>query len=191
MNILGIIASSKLGAVGDFESIATVSVGSGGAATVTFSSIPATYTHLQLRILAQNDRATFGFDAIGFTFNSVGGTSYANHSLRGDGSSAVSDASVNDATISAPRVIGTTTGSSFGVLIIDILDYANTSKYKTTRTLGGVDVNGTVGGLGGAVGLSSGLFKDLTAISSIIFTPGSATTFSQYSHFALYGIKAA
>jgi hypothetical protein len=51
-NILGIIASSKLSAVGDYESIATVTVGSGGAANVEFTSIPATYTHLQLRLLA-------------------------------------------------------------------------------------------------------------------------------------------
>jgi hypothetical protein len=54
MPILGIIASSKLtAAVGDFESIATVTVGGGGAATVEFTSIPATYTHLQLRYIAQ------------------------------------------------------------------------------------------------------------------------------------------
>jgi hypothetical protein len=190
--ILGIIASSQQGAFilnPAYESIATTTVGSGGSASVTFSSIPATYTHLQIRVLAQNDRATYGFDSINFTFNSVGGTSYANHSLRGDGSSAVSDGSINDASIGAPRAIGTTTGGTFGGVIIDVLDYANTSKFKTTRTLAGVDVNGTVGGLGGAVGLSSGLFKDTTAISSIIFTPGSASTFSQYSSFALYGIK--
>jgi hypothetical protein len=49
VSILGIIASSRLAAVGDFESIATVSVGSGGAADVEFTSIPATYTHLQIR----------------------------------------------------------------------------------------------------------------------------------------------
>jgi N-methylhydantoinase A/oxoprolinase/acetone carboxylase beta subunit len=48
MPILGIIASSKLSAVGDFESIATVTV---GGTSITFSSIPSTYTHLQIRIL--------------------------------------------------------------------------------------------------------------------------------------------
>lgn len=193
--ILGIYASQISGHLfapsGAYDSIATTTVGSGGSSSVTFSSIPSGYTHLQVRILAQNNRATYGFDSLNFTFNSVGGTSYANHSLRGDGSSAVSDASVNDASIGAPRSIGTTTGGTFGGVIIDILDYANTSKFKTTRTLAGVDVNGTVGGLGGAVGLSSGLFRDTTAISSITFTPGSASTFSQYSSFALFGIKGA
>jgi hypothetical protein len=191
--ILGIYASQISGHLfapsGAYDSIATVTVGAGGSSSITFSSIPSTYTHLQIRVLAQNNRASVGFDSINFTFNSVGGTSYANHSLRGDGSSAVSDASFNDASIGAPRAIGTTTGGTFGAVVIDVLDYANTSKYKTTRTLAGVDVNGTVGGLGGAVGLSSGLFKDTTAVSSIIFTPGSASTFSQYSSFALYGIK--
>jgi hypothetical protein len=52
VSILGIIASSRLAAVGDYESIATVSVGGGGAADVEFTSIPGTYTHLQIRALS-------------------------------------------------------------------------------------------------------------------------------------------
>jgi hypothetical protein len=48
VSILGIIASSKLtAAAGDFESIATVTVGSGGSAVISFTSIPSTYAHLQ------------------------------------------------------------------------------------------------------------------------------------------------
>jgi hypothetical protein len=54
MPILGIIASAITGnlVTTSYESIETVTVGSGGSATVlTFSSIPATYTHLQIRVL--------------------------------------------------------------------------------------------------------------------------------------------
>jgi hypothetical protein len=51
MPILGIIASAITGnlVTTSYESIATVTVGGGGAATVAFTSIPATYTHLQIR----------------------------------------------------------------------------------------------------------------------------------------------
>jgi hypothetical protein len=51
MPILGIIASAITGnlVTTSYESIETVTVGSGGSATVTFSSIPATYTHLQIK----------------------------------------------------------------------------------------------------------------------------------------------
>jgi hypothetical protein len=54
MPILGIIASSKLTVSNSYESIATTTVGSGGSATVTFSSIPATYKHLQVRTLIRS-----------------------------------------------------------------------------------------------------------------------------------------
>jgi hypothetical protein len=69
--------------------------------------------------------------------------------------------------------------------VIDILDYANTNKYKTTRTLGGFDANGS-----GEQGLFSGLWMSATAVTSIdlIATSGNWTTDTR---FALYGIKGA
>jgi len=190
MPILGILASARPAIVGDYESIATTTVGSGGSATVTFSTIPGTYKHLQFRIFAQCNRITVGVDALEFTFNGVGGTSYASHNLRGDGANPViASGAGSTALISFPRVVGTGAGGSFGGCIIDILDYANTDKNKTVRGIGGVDVNGTVGGVGGSVGLTSGLFNSTAAISSVTFTPDGGTLFNQHSSFALYGIK--
>ena len=192
MNILGIIASSKFAAAGDFESIATVSVGSGGAATVTFSSIPATYTHLQVRYIAQTNRGTFGRDTVGMRINSDSASNYSCHFLSGDGSgvSAGADTSPN---IIRTGVAGTTTAGTyfFGAGIIDLLDYANTNKYKTVRTFGGNDVNGTVGGAGGEAVYQSGNWRNTSAITSLTFSMFSGTTFSQNSVFALYGIKGA
>jgi hypothetical protein len=80
-------------------------------------------------------------------------------------------------------VQGGATASVFGAGVIDILDYANTSKYKTIRTLSGWDKNG-----GGNVGLSSGLWLSTSAISSIVIgsQTGNLVTNTQ---FALYGIK--
>ena len=66
--ILGTIASS-FEVAGDFESISTVSVGSGGAANVEFTSIPATYTHLQIRSLAQTNRSSIGRDIVNININ--------------------------------------------------------------------------------------------------------------------------
>ena len=169
---------------GDFESIATVSVGSGGAANVEFTSIPATYTHLQIRILARGTNASASiYQKI--QFNSDTSSIYADHYLLGDGASASAGASINAAFIG----VGSTTGASatasiFGTIIVDVLDYANTHKFKTIRNLEGFDVNGS----GGFVMLTSGLYRSTSAITSIKLTP-SAGNYAQYSSFALYGIR--
>jgi hypothetical protein len=66
--------------------------------------------------------------------------------------------------------VGTNNGpgaGNVGASILDILDYANTNKYKTIRLLAGVDVNGTVATFGGVVGLTSGLWQNTNAITSI------------------------
>jgi hypothetical protein len=75
-----------------------------------------------------------------------------------------------------------------GVGIVDIQDYESTTKYKTTRTLNGTDINGTIAGSSGFVFVSSGLWMSTAAISSITITPD-GNNFNQYSSFALYGIK--
>jgi len=173
-----------------FESIATTTVGSGGAANIEFTSIPATYTHLQIRSLAQTNRSSIGRDIVNINVNSDTGSNYARHYLSGDGASAVRG---NSASLTKGELteVGTTAGASFGAFVVDLLDYANTNKYKTIRSLGGVDVNGTVGGYGGTISLYSTLWQSTSAITSIKLAPLNGTQFNQYSHFALYGIKGA
>ena len=190
MPILGIIASSTLVAAGDFESIATVTVGSGGAADVEFTSIPGTFTHLQIRSLAQTDRSGIGRDIVNIRINNDTGSNYARHYLSGDGASVVAGGSAS-ITKGELTEVGTTAGASFGVIVVDLLDYANTNKYKTIRSLGGVDVNGTVGGYGGTINLYSTLWQSTSAITSIKLAPLNGTEFNQYSSFALYGIRSA
>lgn len=188
--ILGIWASgASAAAATSYESIATVTVGAGGAGTITFSSIPSTYTHLQVRYMGMTSRATYGQDSMNVAFNGVGGTSYARHDIRADGSAVSAGSAISQNTIDLNyATLGTTVSSYPGVGIIDILDYANTSKYKTLRYLGGVDENGLIAGYPGAVVYTSGLFQSTSAISSIVFTPQLAA-FAQYTSFALYGIK--
>lgn len=179
MLLLGIIASSLPAAAGDFESIATITVGSGGSATITFSSIPATYTHLQIRAVLKQSIGSGAFAR----FNSDTGSNYARHRVQGNGAtaSATGDASQNKVLINTSQGF-----SDFGTIVMDILDYANTNKYKTERHLFGIDLNGS-----GAVGLESNLWQDTSAITQIEFISPNGGNYSEYSSFALYGIRSA
>ena len=178
--ILGIIASSKFAAVGDFESIATVTVGSGGAADVEFTSIPSTYSHLQIRGVA----ASASTPRIYLRYNSDTGSNYTYHFLEGNGATAVATGGANQ-TENWLFINGFVAANNPAAFVVDILDYKDTNKFKTIRSLEGNDNNSA-----GYVSLASGLYRSTSAISSIkLFT--SSSTFSQYSHFALYGIKGA
>lgn len=169
-----------------YESIATTVVGAGGSATITFNSIASTYSHLQLRILGRSAHAGAS-ENVRMQLNGQTATSfYTNHILYGDGSTALTDLDVNSvAGFNIHRLpAATSTASTFGGLVIDFLDYANTNKNKTIRSLGGWDANGS-----GRINLTSMLFTSTAAISSISLTLSTASNYAQYSSFALYGIK--
>ena len=182
--IFGIMASSISGSkisTSSYESIATTTVGAGGSSPITFSSIPSTYTHLQLRILSRLSTTTTGGR---ITFNSDTATNYSRHYLEGTGASAIAGGSASVAYIDVVNATISSDGASiFGVNVIDILDYANTNKYKTIRNLAGVDTNGA-----GYVDLYSGNWRSTSAITTITITP-QAGSYVQYSSFALYGIR--
>ena len=175
----------------DFESIASLTVGEGGVATVTFSSIPATYQHLQIRWIAREESGggTNAANQSVIRFNSDSGNNYSLHRLWGNGSSVSTDGYASSAPINAIRVSGlngsSTTTSCFSGAIIDILDYANTNKNTTVRSIAGADLNDT----NGFIFLNSGAWYNTAAITSITITNLSAVDFNQHSHFALYGIR--
>lgn len=181
-SLIGIIASSggAPAVANSYESIATVTVGSGGSSSVTFSSIPSTYTHLQIRLIGQIS----SFEAFLYTFNSDSSASYTRHRLLGNGTSASAGNSYgNTSGAILPGAGFPTTANIFGAVVMDILDYTNTNKYKTVKALGGYDANGS-----GAFEIDSNLWMNTTAINSITIVPG-AGNITQYSSFALYGIK--
>jgi hypothetical protein len=185
MPILGIIASSKFGDAGDFESIATVSVGSGGAANVEFTSIPSTYSHLQIRAFARSTRTEVQ-DYMDVRLNNDSGANYSYHFLQGDGSVTQAGGSVSlNQAYSSYIAGGNSTSGVFGVNILDILDYSSTNKNKTFRFLGGFDNNGS-----GRIAMMSDLWMNTNAVTSVKLSP-STGSFSQYSQFALYGIRSA
>jgi hypothetical protein len=168
-----------------YESIATESLSS-AQSTVIFSSIPSTYTHLQIRGIARvSNSGTVGNDNVTAQFNSDTGSNYDYHFLLGNGSSPLAGYGINQTVMlcGKPSNASATVGV-FGSFVIDILDYANTNKYKTVRVLTGVDNNGS-----GMIFFNSNLWRNTNAITSISFIY--AQNFAQYSHFALYGIKGA
>ena len=181
--ILGTQASAITGNLinGAFESIQTINISS-NTANVTFSSIPSTYKHLQIRMISRTDQ--FSVPGLRLRFNGDTAANYAVHRLAGNSTSAFSQQAVNNTNISiyGPGGGGTSV-NMFGANIINILDYASTVKNKTLRCLGGADYNG-----GGQIGLYSGLWRNSsTAINSIYLECD--TLFVANSTLALYGIE--
>lgn len=176
--MIGAIVAGSLSAgtppvTNSYESISTVTVGSGGAASIDFTSIPSTYKHLQIRYTSTGTGT--GNEII--RFNSDSGSNYSWHVLYGNGSSALAAAG-SSTTFS---YLGNINSSAPNAGVIDLLDYANTSKYKTMRVLCGTDTNSS-----GEIGLFSGVWQSTSAITSVTI---SFSNIAQYSSFALYGIK--
>ena len=172
----------------DYELIERVVVGGGGSSTITFSSIPSTYKHLQIRAIM---RSTFA-DTDSFlkvNLNSDTGSNYPNHFLNGNGSSAgafgYSTSQYAYAFLSMYPA-ASASASLFGNAIVDLLDYTDTNKNTTIRSLGGYDVNGS-----GVVRLNSSVWLNTNAVTRIDITDYRGGSFAEYSSFALYGIKGA
>jgi hypothetical protein len=72
-----------------------------------------------------------------------------------------------------------------GASVVDVLDYSATTKYKTTRLLSATEQNGTTG----RIYFMSNLWQNTAAITSVTIIPTYGTAFSEYSSFALYGVK--
>lgn len=181
MGILGIYASQISGHLTNpqFESIATVTVGSGGQSTVSFTSIPSTYKHLQIR-------AYFLYNGSGdnmyMTYNSGAFSNVRSHYLFGNGSSVTSGTDTTNGGVISINGGNTT---AFESAIYDFLDYADTNKTHTLRYVNGQDTNAA----GGIVALGSALATNQSAITSITFNWAGGAGFREYSKFALYGIK--
>jgi hypothetical protein len=185
--ILGITAAQITGKLTSYDSIATVSLAT-SALTISFTSIPSTYQHLQLRLFSQTDQSNYN-DGVIMKFNGDTGQNYTLHWMYGDGANV---SSLNFASYGGIRA-GQTAGNvnqpnptyNFGGNITDLLDYSNTNKYKTVRSLGGANANGV-----GQMMFVSGVWMNTAAISSIVLEPtGSAFGFKPYTHAALYGIR--
>ncbi len=162
----------------------TVTVGSGGAANIEFTSIPATYTDLVVKITTRN--VTSGISAFRMGFNGSTAANYNYKQLQGSGSAASSGGGSSAA--STANEVGlsdgnTSTASTFSNNEIYIPNYAN-STAKSWSSDGVEEENATAA----FSRLTAGYWTLTNAITSITFTPDSGN-FAQYSTASLYGIK--
>ena len=186
--ILGIMASQISGHLvvpNNYESIATTTLTT-AAATIDFTSIPATYKHLQIRVMSQDSRNT-PINRLTLRVGSGSidtGANYAYHYLSGDGATVSSSYDLSTTRIPAGYSYSTTSSSIFGVGVWDIFDYANTNKKKTIRILSGADSNG-----GGELAIASGAWFNTAAIDTLQFYSNNAGNLTTYTSIALYGVK--
>lgn len=158
--------------------ISSVTVGAGGAASITFSSIPATYTDLTL-VLSLRDTTTWAFTQI--SFNGVGGSSYTVRTLEGSGAAVTSRTSASTSAFDYPPIDKSSyTANTFSNVVVTIPNYAGST--NKTVSFDGVSENNATEAY--AI-LGAGLFANTSAISSISIGHGS--TFAQYSTAYLYG----
>jgi hypothetical protein len=164
---------------GSFESIATAT-GNGSSGTITFSSIPNTYQHLQVRlqVIASNG----GGQAI--RFNSDNQNNYARHNFGANGSSVFPSGTTNTSMI---FVGDDSAATNLATMIIDIHDYTSTTKNKTVRSFFGHDRNNA-----GSVYLYSGVWMNTSAVTSLSLGQGNfGGIFDAGTIASLYGIKGA
>jgi hypothetical protein len=165
-----------------FVKIASVTVGSGGAATIDFTSIPSTYTDLCLKVSARQSGAS---TAVKVQFNSD--TSTANYQQRrvyGNGAAATSDSSTSLGWINPIGLTGSgNTASTFGNFEMYLPNYAG-SNNKSISFDTVTEENGTTA----FATLTAGLWLQTSAITAIKLTPN-AGTLDQYSTATLFGIK--
>lgn len=161
-----------------FELISTQLLSS-TIASVSFTSLPSNYKHLQLRIVGRQN-SSYSYPTGQIIFNSDSGANYAWHRLQGAGGSlgSVGVASQNNMNFGMFDDAAST-ANAYAATIVDILDAFSTNKYKTIKTLGG--------NAEPRVDMRSGLWLSSSAISSITIT-GDGSWVSG-SRFSLYGVK--
>jgi hypothetical protein len=171
-----------------FDSLGSVTLAS-ATNTITFTNIPQTYTHLHIRASLQANGPGAGSYGDFAYFNSDSTESYQRHGLFGDGSSAGSYATSGSSDNSKGGFFTYwgTTGSIFAAGVADILDYSNTNKFKTVRSITGTDNNGS-----GGIVFTSCLWRKTAGITSITFQPNlgfGAFVYNPGSTISLYGVK--
>lgn len=182
---LGLLSQGGGGAAGSFEQIETV-IATGSSSSVTFSSIPSTYKHLQIRM---THRAVYALDGNLFhrmRFNGDSASNYSWHVLEGTGAGfpySQAGTTATDMRIGQTPA-GNTAANAFAASILDILDYTDTNKFTTVRSLLGSNTSARNSGL------YSGSWRNTAAVTSItLLNDVGYGNYTSGSRFTLYGIK--
>jgi len=171
------------GNTSSYELISTTVLGA-DTATVSFSSIPQTYKHLQIRGTVRVTAITNTGGVMTIRLNGDSTASYSWHALFGNGGSSTSEGVINTTEVRAYMIPGSSAEANlFSPFVMDILDYS-VAKNKTTRNFIGNAVLGA-----GQIRLESGSLYKTPAISTISLSNISTNNFVANSRFSLYGIK--
>jgi hypothetical protein len=178
--------------LGVLDSIQTVTVGAGGTASIDFSSIPNRFQHLHLRLLSRTTQSSgSAYSNILLRLNGDSGANYSLHYLQGDGATTYSGGNGSATGISqAFGANALSNASVFAYNVIDICDYASTSKNKTVRIFQGYENNTGSGFNAGFPGMNSGAWFNTAAVSSISLTVLGGTNHAQHTVAHLYGVVA-
>ena len=165
-----------------YESIATAT-GTGSSNVITFSSIPSTYKSLQIRIFSNS---TAGTGAASLRLNGDTAANYSHHQMQGNGSTTSAGANASDTSIFGAVYGNAGPDLYYSPSIIDIIDYASTSKYKTVRSFYGQGTNNTDGQI---INVNSGSWRSTAAVNSFSIQYAAGRNFTTSTQIALYGIK--
>ena len=161
-------------------------------ASVTFSGIPGTYEHLQLRISAKSDRTSATNDDIELTFNGTT-TPYCHHRMTGQDATPADDDTASDTFIKVSSIQSAAVASgaaNYGSVIVDIFDYADDGNRGTTVVgLSGVNQAKPQDIGRNRVSFFTGLWSNLDDVTSIALVPSGGSNFVRGSEFTLYGIQ--
>ena len=164
-----------------FQLISTTLITS-TTASVTFSAIPATYKHLQIRVVGRYTAAVATAN-LTLRFNGDTGSNYGYQSMRGQGAtiSSAAPGSYQTSLLTGDLTGASAAADSYGSSFIDVIDYANTTKIKTTKTFGGNAASLDVF-------MFNGTWNSTAAITSILVSDAvTSASFAAGSRISLYG----
>lgn len=167
----------------DYELISTASVGGSNAAT--FTSIPSTYKHLQIRYTG---RGSSNIQQVNVQFNGDTASNYSFHGIEAytNGTPGAFGYANQQYILAGYLTSSTAAANAFGAGIVDVLDYASTNKYKTVRGFSQYVNSGS----DNSIQVNSGNWRSTSAITSLtLYLTGGAQNWVTGSRVSLYGIK--
>jgi hypothetical protein len=165
-----------------YKLIASSTVGSGGAASIDFTSIPATYTDLLVKASSREESQSNLY--LYLRINGVTSSSYTVRALRGSGSARLSYVAPDNKFISGMQNMTSETANTFGNYEIYFPNYTNTSNNKSFFSDSVSENNASTA----YTAITAGLFSNTSAISSLSFF-AEVGDLAEHSTFYLYGIK--
>jgi len=176
-----------------YDALASVTL-SAPASSITFAGIPSGYKHLEIRGIGRHTSTGLGYQDLIMQFNGDSSSIYSRHNIGVYSPTSTTRATDVNASSSQTFIRGwaqitsaNASSNTFGAFLGTVLDYSSTTKYKTLRSLTGMEDNSNT--TENNLYFASGSWQSTSAVTSITIAPFSAVNFGQYTQVALYGVK--